>query len=484
MSLSDVFGVDSDYVESQTIEAVSLTQESRVGVLIPHQSSIIESVAAYQAQKDLELSLWNISAFEAENNNAAWEMFLGALRDKIGGDQAAKNVQLLPIPQDASWSNPSTGLFTALRVLADTIPQWSAEYRPTSLRITQGYSLFLRNLAIPLPNPEDQKAAEKAQKKFTKASEEYDNLNFEHFTKWVEFNTAQQQIPEDRRVPYETWFSKTYGPRLAQQNEIKNLLQQEFVHWINKAGGGYTLVAQAYEAFNNSAFEIQNVLTPSGAKAALKSYNITPDLGQFISDSQQIPADRPPAFEFSINNTSYRYNFEESRWGARASYFGGFFGGARGGGSRTSVDTSRTDFNLSFSCKNIQIFTITPGEWFNGTVVKAFRDGPWIEDGPVANGSARLWGAEGVLSLIPVQVVVVFRPKISVKLSQSEYSIVQSSFSAGGGFSIGPFGFGASYGRSSQAVTFDSNSNTVTAEDPTDSPQIAAILTTALPNFD
>ena len=116
--------------------------------------------------------------------------------------------------------------------------------------------------------------------------------------------------------------------------------------------------------------------------------------------------------------------------------------------------------------------------------MQAFKDGPWTPGGPVASGAMKLWGPEGTFNLMPAQVVVAYQPKVVVSLSSSDYSRVVEQTRAGGGFSIGPFGFGASYGKRTEDITFDNASNTITAVDSTDVPQVIAVVSSILPTFE
>ena len=231
---------------------------------------------------------------------------------------------------------------------------------------------------------------------------------------------------------------KTWARRIASREDAVRLAFQAYSYWVRKASGGYEALADAIEAFNNDGFQSETT-TPSKAKVKLRRFEITPSLDTFINDSKNLPADAPPAWSFTLNKSSFRYSFEETRWKGGAIYLGGFFGYAGASGGRTSIDTSSDSFSLEFSARNIQIFTITPGEWFTGSIVSAFKNGPWIPEGPVATGRVKLWGTDGILNLLSTQVVVVYQPKIKVTLSQSEYESVQTNFQASGGFSIGPF---------------------------------------------
>jgi hypothetical protein len=83
---------------------------------------------------------------------------------------------------------------------------------------------------------------------------------------------------------------------------------------------------------------------------------------------------------------------------------------------------------------------------------------------------------------MPTQIAVAYKPKVVVTLSKHDYDSVHTSFNAGGGFSIGPFWFGGSYHKDINDVKWDDSSNTITAEDNSESPQIVAIVSNRLPD--
>lgn len=339
----------------------------------------------------------------------------------------------------------------------------------------------MTNLDVPLPDPDDLAKSKQARNSYEAALDDLDDANDTYLDKWSEFDQRQQTLPPDRRVSFDVWYGRSWARRIASREDEVRLAFQTYSYWVRKASGGYEALADAIQNFSSAGQS--ETITPSKAKVKLRRFEITPSLDTFINDSRSLPAGDPPAWSFTLNKSSFRYSFEETRWKGGAIYLGGFFGYAGASGGRTSIDTSSDSFSLEFSARNIQIFTITPGEWFNGSVVSAFKNGPWISEGPVATGRVKLWGTDGILNLLSTQVVVVYQPKIKVTLSQSEYESVQTNFQASGGFSIGPFGFGGAYNRNTSDVSFDAASNTITAQDSTNTPQILAVLSLALPDF-
>jgi hypothetical protein len=215
---------------------------------------------------------------------------------------------------------------------------------------------------------------------------------------------------------------------------------------------------------------------------AFRTYYFSTDLKAWIDASKQLP---PTCTKLAIayDHTTHHDHSEDERWSGGASYNFGFFSfGANASSGRQTVSIDDQNFGMTFCARNLNVFTVQPGAWFNGTAVKAFGNGPWIPDGPVAKGLIKLWGPDGVFNLMPTQVVVAYKPKVVVTLSASNYASVHTSFNAGGGFSIGPFGFGAAYHKETSDVTWDDMHHTITAIDNSDSPQIVAFVNNRLPD--
>jgi hypothetical protein len=404
-------------VQEQFVESSQIVDS----VAIPYTRQINESIQSLEEQRTTEASLLNLSREALFADNAPWEMFLNQLREKISGGSAFQGVQLLPVPQDATFTNlgdpTKTGNYVAWRVLGDTISQWNPTYVPTPQQVTTGYKLFLTNLALPLPDPEDVRKSKQARDDYEEALDDLDIALEDYQFRWEDFNKRQQTLPSDRQVSFDVWYQRTWARRIASREDGVRLAFQAYSYWVRKASGGYEALADAIEAFNNDGFQSETI-TPSQAKVKLRRFEITPSLDTFINNSRSLPAGAPPAWSFTLNKSSFRYSFEETKWRGGAIYLGGFIGYAGASGGRTSIDTSSDSFSLEFSARNIQVFTITPGEWFAGSIVSAFKNGPWIPEGPVATGRVKLWGTEGILRLLSTQVVVVYQPKIKVSVDR------------------------------------------------------------------
>jgi hypothetical protein len=445
------------------------------------KSQIAGDIKKFGATEKSIISELGATQKELNDADGPWEMFAKNLRTLFNNDPNWTGMQVLGLPIAADWDDSTLGLWRKWRVYGDTIPQWGPSYVPTGLRVSTGYEVFIDNIAIPLPNPADQKKADKARKKFLDETAKLERLMQKLGPDWQAFDAQQQSVPPNRRLTYDQWYAKFDGHAIGTQQVTVNGAAQAYQHWVALAYQGYGWAANLITEFVNPAYQL-SAQSDDGLILQYRTFNFTPDLGKWIQDSKLLP-DSCTKLTIAFNHTTHHDHSEDERWSGGASLNFGFYSfGANASGGRQTVDIQDTNFAIKFCARNLQLFTVQPSNWFNGTAVKAFANGPWIPDGPVAKGIFKLWGPDGIFNLAPTQILVAYRPTIVVSLSAHDYASVHTSFDANGGFSIGPFGFGAAYHKETSDVKWDDVNHTITAEDKSDSPQIVAVISNRLPD--
>lgn len=471
-------------------ELVDLSRDQLVSEVVSLQRTVQElsvkrDLAAYEADRDAEVRALDLTVRELSDMAAPWEMFSAALTNKIDPRKEMPGLQLVSVPVAADWNDSEYGHYRAWRVLGDSMPDWGATYSASTQRqISAGYKIFLENLDVQLPDPEERRKAEKARRKYFDDLNELERARSAVGENWVNFDTKQKVLPENRRLSFDQWYAKFDGRKIAVLSQKTQLSAQEYTSYLVKAFGGYGFMSELLIAYDNEAYQLP-AKSPDGLVQFYRTYNITPDLGDWIEEAKKASASgAPPDLSWSFTKNSERRHTSETMWGGSTSWFGGWWGfGFRSQGGSTSINTQRDQFRMAFDFQKFGLFSIQPSGWFNGTALQALQNGPWIPEGPVDTGRIKLWGPDGILNLMASAFVVAYRPKITVSLSQEEFLYVKSEFYAKGGFSIGPFGFGGSYGRKTEDVHFDASSNTITAQDSSDVPQIIAVVCSVLPNF-
>jgi hypothetical protein len=422
-------------------------------------------------------------AQSVENNNAAWEMFASRLAAQIrGGSTDWAGVQPVTVPMAATWNNAETGKYESWVVLGDRMPKWGPSYGTSPTLVSQMYGLFIKSLKLPIPDPGERRAAEAARKRWENKSQELNAAYSKVGEHWNKFDKEQQSLPPNRRTGFDQWFATFDGRTIGGLKVKVSAAGQEYASKIATALKGFGLASDLITNYDNVAFQSE-ALSPDGVKLAYHTYNITPDLTAWIDEGKRLPASAPPELSFSFTKGSSRTTTSQSWAGGGLSFGIGFLGiSANGRTERMSVDSSSDRFNMAFEAKRIQQFTITPGRWFSAALIKTFKDGPFEPDAVIGDPK-KLWGPNGTFNLLPTTLVVAYRPKVTATLTASEYHFLKESWSAGGGISIGPFSFGGGGGSTTTTVTFNDATNTVTATNSTDVPQIVAVVSTVLPDM-
>jgi hypothetical protein len=454
--------------------------KERPGSLTNVRLNRLETLST-QAQMQ-RLVQMGLAANTVDDVNAPWEMFLYKLKDYVqGGDP--KNVQMVTVPRSASWTENTYGPYRLCKVYGDSMPKWGATYEP-ALGNSFGdmYGIFLSNLVIPLPNPADQKKADVARKDWQKALAKIQSHKATIGDRWKQFDDRQQSLPPEDRMKFQEWYQEFEVPIIGSLQDDLNLRVQTYVSYVNKAGAGYGVVSQKINAFSQEAATFFTAAEGSGTSRLERVYRYTigDNLDSWIQGAKTQP---PDAIKWSFKSGSFRQTLNQTSWGGSGSYGLFFHGGASGGSSH--LDWHSNSFSLIFTAKAVQRFDVIPGDWYAAELIKLFKGGRFVENGPidVAYKSGTLWGDRGVFSLRLAGLIVVYEPAITVAMAKADYERNYSYWSGSAGIGIGPFSFGASAGGSREDITFNQTDNSVSAVDRTGVPKIAAIVTDVLPDL-
>lgn len=446
------------------------------------------SLAAAQARFMAEVKLLGLSSRDAEDFNAPWEMLNAALIGSMGiaNDDG---FQVCPSPVVADWNDPNFGDYFAWHVWSDLMPEWSPIYQRTSAGASVAYGMLLGSLEIPDVPPELKRPLEKAAEEYDRAARKYEAALRDVGERWPKFDQWQRQhLPPNRWKSYDEWFAEIGAPQLAPQRSAYDRAAQEYAALINRVHGGWEIVAQAVQNYRNPAYRLA-ASSPDGLRLAYPTYNINPSLNDFVSESKRLVVEGRRNFStIQLHKSSYRRRVTETRFGGGGFLFGGFFG-LFGGGSyyRQTIDVSHDDFFFELTARNARSFSVNPGAWFNGQVIRAMQNGPWRKDSVVdkwLKGGKPLWGNGGLFPLMTSSLLVVYQPKITIRLSHAEYHSMKERIRGGGVLWIGPFGFGGGYSRSIDDVKFDELTRTIIAEDSSETPKVMAVVASRLPNMD
>ncbi|WP_414573058.1 hypothetical protein [Nostoc sp. CCY 9925] len=195
------------------------------------------------------------------------------------------------------------------------------------------------------------------------------------------------------------------------------------------------------------------------------------------------------SFSVDLDASDSTNNLQNS-WASGTAGYDTFFWGVDGSGGWSKMDLTESDKNVkaTISVQSSTAVEVTPGDWYDGGFMKELALGggqgytinaPWKATG----GDHGLFGKGGLLSTRVSSLVVVYKPKFSITMSNSTYNKNVQKFNASAGFRIGPFQFGGSGGHESEYTHSTSGGTTFTGESTSDYPVIIGV-TVAFPGVD
>jgi len=430
-----------------------------------------------------------------DNNEQMWSLYAEALIALFNFSDPTKGSSnalcLFNRPFVADWWDPLDGdrfgeyrLFT----FANQLPKYQTVF-DTQGAITQGYEQFLSSVAIPTMSAGEIKEYNDLLGEQTKARG--DNTQAESdasaaYDQYVKEQLANGHIPDS----YDTWLSDTGWDQtlVSYQNVLDNItasMDQLLVRayqgklWArdlqkNYDGAQYRDRVHAWPPANPNQPPEQDKL-----ETIPRFLEVGQSLKDFVRESL---AGTGTAGSLHFAHDTGTYDFSHSDWSGDTSFFSGWFSfGGGGGGSSDQVDTSDRKFEATLSWKNASTIFIEPDLWFNQDAMRYFDQNPneYQPGSPGANGA--LYGPRGGLGAIIKQLFVVFQPSITVSMDATQYSRVQSSWSAHASFGFGPFGVGADYNENQCHISWDNQNSAFTITDTTNNPKILAIVCDTLP---
>jgi hypothetical protein len=416
-------------------------------------------------------------------NATPWEMLRNEFESFLsgqGGGESLAGLQMVTTPMDAVWDNATYGTWLAWETWANNIPVWGPTYQPSAgNRVTDAYIQVLNNIDVPdVADPEAKKKADLLRQEMDKLNDEIGTLQDQLGAAWMKFDAGQKGLPPNRRTTFDTWYAQHYGAKIAGLTTQMNGLMGDFASASNKAGGGYQSVGQAILNFNNPAFQMPET-DQSGAQLSYRTWSLQPELKDWIAEAKQ---GKVSTLSLTIN--THTKTQSTTQWGASAKagfLYGIFSFGGSGSGTHLNVDTSETDFSMTWAAKGFTAVRIAAGQWYSQQVLQTFKNGPWLKDGPFGSGAAQPYGDKGTFALQPVVIYIAYQPSVTATVDQKTYSEVKTTWQAGLEIGIGPFTFGGTTEGSKDDARWDDAKRSFTITSASEHPQVIAVLNNLMP---
>lgn len=482
-----------------------------------------------------------IPNFDPEENGLLWELLLDQSIDFFGAKADERSsVQVVVTPTPAAWNDPNQYEYIASWEFGNRVPSPGDVYYPTQNQIWREYRRFLRSIWLePPPDaPELKRRFEEASDDLlpalqiaadyrTQAMSEYNTYRakadadfdkaLERRKEYPNYRVQQPLRYEDwlGRGEYGNWASKIASAEVAQGEQVRN--------WISAMTaylGEEAMVAQSI--FDALRYEPSDVEDKVNRRVRVPPFNISGSLEDLAQRANASSATNSVVWSTSSREAMQKY---EQRTSTRKSSGGWGPFKVRGSSTQTTEKTINVDeeTRLTISYGAVQAFSVLPGDWWDVSLIERFKCGPFVQsqsqsrqsqnamysdgfdlreflrpndsldDASPESGNTLIetdpsryfFGDSGTLNRILSQIIVAVRPSLSITINKSAYSQLKREFSSslGGGFSVGPFSFGAGGGDSGRddVQKWDDATNTVTFSDTTGIPLVIAVRVTRLP---
>lgn len=407
---------------------------------------------------------------QAVDNNQAWEMVNKMIVEHIMGLNKSLvqryAIQLPSADLPVTWDSDDGGMYDLL-VVSDEVPDWGPTWVQKNVKFTDAYGEFVESLQITKRAGVTDQQLKDASDKWKTASNAAKKMHDDLEKEWA----AELKKPATGRPKrtYGQWYKEYASAKMTPLNDAKT-----------RAFGAYFDLTDPKDQYRKLIDNYKNAaqisVAPAGAPEQAEPrypFNASKNILAALKKSGEANyAAKKLAISWSFDKDSGRRNEERESFGGGASY-GPFFSGSAGG-SRYTLDIQQNTISLSYGAYALGYIPITPGPWYSGLLVTRYRSGPFKPNSDLT--PELLWGPKGSLNLMPVGVVVAYKPQIHAKLTNDVYSKLQESHNAGGSVSIGPFSFGGSHARSVERVTWDKTKGEVTVESESPTPLVVAVL--------
>ncbi|MBV6320928.1 hypothetical protein [Duganella violaceipulchra] len=348
------------------------------------------------------------------------------------------------------------------------IPQWSAAgtYQSTDALFDASYGQFL-NCLSPEPPPKLEEDIATAQANLQEAQNQYTDAVTDAHVAYLKDQFVVNGVPS-----YVSWLTgdgASFQGAIAAANTDLTAATTAYQSLVKECDQN---LANAIAAQQNKSYYV--TLNNGGTSPSVPNWNLSMTSTEWI-DSLSTGTD---AVTISYSNSQAVYDFGNSWAGGSAEVSDDFFS-LQASGSWQSTDEFYTDTNLSISITAaMAVIDISPDQWYSP--VTALAGGVYLPGlSEFSNGSAGdvyMFGQGGILPLVKTGMLVVYNPSITLTISSATYQSNESSWSATGGISIGPFQIdGANGGSTSSSWSDNGTTASITVTDTTGVPKILGV---------
>jgi len=389
-----------------------------------------------------------------------WGQFMTAFQDQIKIEGVP---QMLTGPTPWNWGgkNPPMGSLPYQQVQFLNIVPASPQVDPNTYGMKQGfgdqYRMFLNFLMA-----DGGEAGQALQQKISDASH---NLFQIQSSVNVAYQNFKQQTSSTES--FDDWLANEGLASASQLNQAKAQLKEansNYTEYMQKLKGP---ISEATKRYDDNLVTVVGQDGNSVKDQSAFQISETPwdYVNRITGNNFGGAATAGSAKTFSLDSSTKQWSdstvYGETELGGLFDFFGFEAGGEY---KKVSTEHFSSQYDISFAFEDVSIVTVTPGNWFNAAMPANYLNGPFMpgHSGFKNGDDAYYFGKGGNLARVVSQMIVGYRPTITINAGSEFAQQVTETIKGEGGFFIGPFEFGGAGGSDSDKGTVKVDGETIT----------------------
>lgn len=394
-------------------------------------------------------------------------------------------VQIATVPTTANWAVPNYGSYNAATI-ADAIPAPGEFWNPTSDSLYDNYYKFFRSIKLP-PGPTKAQSdeIERLGVESNKALGAWQAARRDAKVRYEKEEVEKKSANNQKPISFNAWLTQeAENERLANLRTSRNLKDGALFKALQDAYHGVDVLINDLSGVR--AAGLTQMIDELGNSFEVAPVSVAPSLSTWLTAAKAAaadPASRKVRWEIS-DSTKTRDFRTQTVGGGGGGGFGFLKFKAKGSTTSTTLNTTANNFNLTIEFPSWQRFEITR-PWFKPAYFRNYKNDSQFDFGPQklfeANPHEVLFGQNGKLKYIVKSLIVVYKPKITVRMDAASYNSLKTAWQASAGGSYGPFRVGASGSGQSESEVWKDAANEVELSSPIDDGQIIAVVLERIP---
>ncbi|MET0401119.1 MAG: hypothetical protein ABW123_01895 [Cystobacter sp.] len=412
------------------------------------------------------------------------------LQTQVFGGTAA-NFQMLGTPILYNFGTAGAGqMDPSTYQIVSQMPVWSpvGAFSQDGTTLFSAYRQLLQHVTFKVS---DAKAADLARQK-SQISDQQRKLNqaYDDMTQAYNVQTANGGAVFQAQYPtLKDWLAgpgKAYSGTAQALIDALNTLNNKYAQDLANIAGGDSSLNNALTAIQTPSGTPATGVAPAGWIAVADSGGTLRWQPEFVlnKDPSQVRQDltRGSVGSFTVNLSASKSSASmQKSWAEGSASRDVLFFSINAGGSweKLDIDNDDTSISVDISVQSSMLVPVSPGVWYDGGFLKNLAQntstgGYQLSDGWTATGSGdnTAFGMNGLVSTNVASLILVYKPKVTVTMSQQTYQRNYEKIQASGGISIGPFSFGGSGGTEKDFTVKTNGSTSFTVESTSSDPQI------------